>query len=143
MAEPIRDLSMSLAWLVDDDAIGELELHRQCRPQWPGRHDAAIADAAAPVNNGDAEILGQRRILQAVVHDDDGGRIGSALDGLRTEAAVAGDQRWHQTREQQRLITDLAGAIDPRIDPVGTRQATAVAARQRNRLMPGGLERFA
>ena len=56
--------------LPDDDCIdkAELEFHR-CA-QRSRRDHLAVAEPARAVDDGDGEILGQRRVLQAVVHDD-------------------------------------------------------------------------
>ena len=48
-----------------------IELRVERRAQRPGRKHPAVADAAPAVDDEDGKILGQRRILEAVVHHDD------------------------------------------------------------------------
>ena len=68
---------------------------------------------------------------------------GPALDGARAGPAVAGDQRRRGAGEQQRLVADVAGHVGLGIHPVGPRQAPAVAARQRHRLVARRLQALA
>ena len=74
-------------------------------PQRAGRNDAAVADAAAAVDQKDGKILYQRRILEAVVHDDDAGAGGSRHAGAGD--AVAGDDGGRKARQHQRLVADI------------------------------------
>ena len=104
---------------------------RERRPQRTGGDDPAIADAAPGIDDEQRKVLGKRRILKAVVHDDDarpaGDRHPRALD-----AVARHDGRRH-ARQQQRLVAHVERAMPRRIDPHRTRQPPAIAAGQEHR----------
>ena len=103
------DIARALAVADHQQRVGARELRIERRPQGSGRKHARIAEAAPSVDDRQGEILGERCILQAVVHDDDAG-AGRAR-GLRASDAVARDDGRRHARQQQRLVADLRGAI--------------------------------
>ena len=76
----------------DQQRIAALELRVERRAQRTGRKHASIADAAPAIDDGDGEVLGQRGILQAVIHDDDAGAsalCASAAPATRLRATTS------------------------------------------------------
>ena len=68
----------------NDQRIGAGKLRRQRRAQGPGGKHLAIADAAVAVDHDQRSIFCDRRILEAVIHQDHAGalraRQGDAID---------------------------------------------------------------
>ena len=54
-----------------DQRMRPHKLRLKRRAQRSGGNDPAIADAALPIDHQHRKILGERRILEAVIHDDD------------------------------------------------------------------------
>ena len=98
--------------------VGARELRVERRPQRPGGKHPAVADAAPAVDHRDREILGQRRILQAVVHDDDAG-AGSSRGLARPRRGRA------PRRSARRAPAAAARRRLPRRDRHGRRPASA------------------
>ena len=98
----------------DDERLRLRDLRFQRRSQRTRRNDAAVADAAAAIDEQDREILGERRVLKPVVHDDDV-RAGEPR-GFCARHAVARDDGRRKARQEQRLVTDGGGRMDSRID---------------------------
>src|SRR5258707_372351 len=57
----------------DQERLGGGDLGQERRPQRPGRKYLAVAEAASAVDHDHGEILGERRVLETVVQDDDVG----------------------------------------------------------------------
>ena len=88
-----------------------------------------------PSTTAIAQVLGERWVLQAVVHDDDGGRD-------------AGPSRWRVRRRRRSRATSVGatrasssassptsrGAVGAGVHPMRSCEPPAVAARQRHRL---------
>jgi hypothetical protein len=53
--------------------MGARHLHAERRTHRAGRDHPAVADAAARVDDEHRSVLGERRILEAVVHHDHAG----------------------------------------------------------------------
>ena len=90
----------------DDHRLCAIKLQAERRPQRTSRDDVAVADAAAAVDDNDAEVLGKRGVLQAVVHHHDA-RAGE-LREFRAGDAVARHDGGREPCQQQRLIADVA-----------------------------------
>ena len=88
------------------------------------------------------EVLGQRRVLQAVIHDDDAGRVRHRLDGPGPGSAVAGDQCRRRAREQQGLVAHVVGRVCI-ADPMRSGVPPAIAAGERNGMLASRLQTFA
>ncbi len=114
-----------------DDGMGDFDLRFERRPQRTRREYAAVADAAAAIDQQDGEIFVQRRILKAVVHDDHGGAV--LPRGFRARDAIARHDGGGKASQQQRLIADGGGGVSRRIDTHRSGQASAIAARQEKR----------
>ncbi len=99
------------------------------RPQRTRRNDAPIADAAAAVDDEYSQVFDEGRVLKSVVHHDDAGAAHPR--GLRALEAVARDDGRREPRQQQRLVTDLGGGMDRRVDPHRAAQASAIAAAEK------------
>ena len=56
----------------------------------------------------------------------------AVLDGASTGRAVAREHRARALSQEQRLVADLAGAVMGGVDPIGTLEAAAVPACQRD-----------
>src|SRR6516225_12061052 len=54
-----------------DQRLCAIKLPLQRSAQRSGGDDAAIADAAATIDEDEAQILGQRRILKTIIHHND------------------------------------------------------------------------
>ena len=129
-------MSLRAVALADDQQrVGALKLRVERRAQRPGREHAAIADAAAAVDHGHGEILGERAVLQAVVHDDDAGALRLRQRGAGD--AVARDDGRRRAREQQRLVADLGRAVRVRLDPFRSGDAAAIAAGEEEHVLAG------
>ena len=90
----------------DDQRLGAVKLQAERRPQRAGRNNVAVADAAAAIDDNDAEVLGERGVLQAVVHHHDAGA--GELREFRAGDAVARDDGGREPGQQQRLVADVA-----------------------------------
>ena len=93
----------------DDQSIGAGDLGIERRAQGARRHHQPIADAKPCIDHDQRQVLGETRILEAVIHDD-GGRIG-VLDRLGARRTVCRDHGRRDLREQQRLVSHLRRAI--------------------------------
>ena len=114
-----------------DQRLRAIELRAERRAQRPGRNDPAVADAAPGIDHQHGKILGQRRVLEAVVHDDD---AGAGRDRrLRALHAVARNDGRRGARQQQRLVADVGGAMLRRIDPHRAGEPPAIAAGEEHR----------
>ena len=114
----------------DQQRIGAGKLRGEWRTQGPAGKDARIADAAPRVDHGKGEILGQRAVLQAVVHHDhiaERGAERGAGDAIRRDDAGRG------LRQKQRLVSDIPGCVPSRVDLDRTFQPAAIATGQEDR----------
>ena len=124
-----RALVLAASALADyRDRVGMDELGEQMRPQRPRRHGQPVADAAPRADHRDGEVLGELRVLEAVIHDDE-------IDPLTRQHPRAGDTvgRGDGRRargEQERLVADIAARVARRIDDERHRRGPAIAARQ-------------
>ena len=85
-----------------------------------------------------ARFLASDGILQSVVHHDDVGA--GELRQFRAGDAVARDDSGRKPRQQQRLVADVGGAMDRRIDPHRSGKPPAIAAAQKERPRMGGVQ---
>lgn len=97
-----------------DQRLGAIELQFQGSAQRSGGNDAAIADAAAAIDENDAQVLGKRRILKTVIHDDNA-RSGGTCE-CRSSDAVTRDDGGCEPRQQHRFIADIGGPVQRRVD---------------------------
>ncbi len=104
--------------MVGDNRIGQAELEVQRRAQRSGRYDPTIAEPAPAVDDSQDQILGQRRVLQTIIHDDGIAPGAGGLDGARTGGTVPRHQRRRLTRQQQWLIANVRSPIIAGVDPV-------------------------
>ena len=86
-----------------------LELRRQRRAQRTSRNDVSVADTAHAIDHQDGKVFGQRRVLEAVIHHDDGRTRGDRVP--RARGAIARHDRRSDAPEQQRLVADVVGAM--------------------------------
>src|SRR5579883_391749 len=115
---------------VNDHRDGDMRpLRAGGRTQRSGRKAEPVAETIGAVDRRQAEILGERGILQAVVEDKDARASGDrCIGGGRS---IRRDEAGRDTREQQRLVADLARAVALRIDRNRRAAApAAIAARQ-------------
>ena len=119
-----RDAGRALA---DQHEAGDVRpLPGEGCSQRPGGEGHAVADTGAAIDHRERERLGEARILQAVIHDDD---VGASF-GTETGAgrAVAGDDRGSGPGQQQRLVADLRRTMPRGIDDQRPGEAPAIAA---------------
>ena len=121
-----------------DQRLRAIKLRAERRAQRPGRNGPAVADAPPAIDDKNGEILGQRRILKSVIHDDDGRPRRHCR--LRTLRAITRHDGRRRTRQQQRLVADIGGAMLQRIDPHRAGEPPAIAAREEDRCFTGGRE---
>ena len=121
-----RDLGGAGRGTHHQQRIGTLELSAQRRPQRAGRDHLAVADAAPGVDHQHREILGQRRILKPVIHDDDAGAGGDCE--ARAGNARSRHHGRRRARQQQRLVADLGRTMPGGIDRERTGKLAAIAA---------------
>src|SRR5262249_36852020 len=108
-----------------DDRVGVLKLSVEWRTQRTGRNHLPIANPAAAVDDEHGEVLGERGILEAVVHYDDA--PSGSNRGLRSCGAVMRDDRGRLAREQQRLVANVGGAIALRVDKLRAALTATIA----------------
>ena len=79
------------------------------------------------------EVLGEGRVLQAVVHDHD------ARPALRrkrgTGRTVAGDDRGSGAGQEQGLVADVRGRVAARVDQDRSGEAPAIAPGEKGRAL--------
>ncbi|HEX8808084.1 MAG TPA: hypothetical protein VF760_03725, partial [Xanthobacteraceae bacterium] len=97
-----------------DQRLCASELQLQRSAQRSSRNDAAIADAAAAVDEDETQVLRQRRILKTIIHHDDA-RSGGTREGCSGDA-IARDDGWREARQQNRFVTDIGGLVQRRVD---------------------------
>ena len=90
----------------DQDGMRPRKLRLERRAQGPGGKDATVADAARAVHHQNGQVLGERWVLKAVVHDHDAGA--ACTREIRAQDAVARHDRRRKACQQQRLVADLA-----------------------------------
>ena len=115
----------------DDDRMRMFQLRRERRPQRSGRDHEAVADAAAAVDQNNRKVLGQGRILKAVIHDDHGRAV--AMRGFGAGDAIAGHDGRREPRQKQRLVADGRRRMARSFDAHRSGQAPAIAAGQKIR----------
>ena len=129
-----------LAAVADQEQrVGARHLLVERRPQGTGRHDEPIAEPGRGIDHDQAEILGELRVLEAVIHDDDRG-VG-AFDQSCARRAV---RRHHGRRvrgKQQRLVADLRRALALGDQHRALRLA-AIAAGEKRRALARFLQHF-
>jgi hypothetical protein len=119
----------------DEQRIAAPKLRIERRAQRPRRKHAAIADAATAVDHGHCKILGERAVLQAVVHDDDAGALCLRQPGAGD--AVARDDGRRRACEQQRLVADLVRGVRVRLDSLRPGDAAAITAGEEEYVFAG------
>ncbi len=112
--------------------VGPAELDGERCPQRARRRHHAVADADRTVDADQRQVLGQRRVLETVVHDDQ-------VDALRQEELgprdPVGTHHGRRRRgEQHRLVPDVGRGVARRIDPKRPFGRAAIAARHVSRL---------
>ena len=114
-----------------DQRIGAGKLRRQRRAQGTGGKHAAIAEAAVAVDHDQRGILGDRGILETVVHQDHAG----ALRARQRDAvdAIARDHHRNRPRQHQRLVADIGRDMARGIDLDRPVQSPAIAAAEHHR----------
>ena len=121
-----RDRRAGVAVADEDERVGERPLRRKRRPQRSARQAEPVADPRLAVDDGERQILAQRRVLQAVVHDDDAGAARSAE--ARAGGPVARDHGRRHPGEEQRLVADIGRAVPGRVDQNRAGEPAAIAA---------------
>lgn len=117
--------------LAHDDGVDESKLKIDRRTQRPGRNNLTVAEASTPVDYGDRQVLRQRPVLQAIVHDDGADLASAQFDRTRSRRAIVADHCRSDAGEQQRLIPEAPCGAWGILHPGGTRFASAVATRQK------------
>ena len=130
-ARGVQNLGGAFRRADDHERLRARDLDLERRPQRACRNDAAVADAAAAVDQKDGEVLDQRRILESVVHDDDAGAGGARQAGAGD--AVAGDDGRRKPRQHQRLVADVGRVMKRRIDAHRSGESAAIAAAEKKR----------
>ena len=122
----IEDESRAIRRTDDDQRLCAVELQVERRPHRPRRDDVAVADAAAAIDDDYGQILGKRRVLQPVIHYDDAGA--GELREFCAGDTVARDDGGRKPGEEERLVADVTGPMDRRIDAHGPGKLAAIAA---------------
>ncbi len=114
-------------------AVGARPLRGKRRAQRSGREAQAVADARLAVDDGDRQILGERRVLQAVVHDDDAraARDGEPRAGRAGRARRRSGRRARAGAARRRRRRAVAG----RVDQNRPGEAAAIAAGEEERAL--------
>ncbi len=121
--------------------IGLADLGGKRRAQGPGRQAQAVAGADLRIHQSQRQILGQRRVLEAIVHQNEAclqrGSEGCAF------RPVGGNDRGSGGRQQKRLVAYIGAAVFLRVHQHRALQPPAIAAQQEDRLVSLGLEQGA
>ncbi len=131
--DSLGDLCGAGALADQQQGLDVTQLRLQRRAQRSCRKHEAIAESAPPVHHRDRKVLGERWILQSVIHHDHG-RAGGFRE-LRALDAVARNDDRRSPCEQQRLIADIGGGVPGRIDLHRAGELAAITARQEERLL--------
>ena len=116
--------------IAHDDGVDEADLELERRAQRAGGDHLAVADPALSVDQRNRQILGNRCILQAIIHDDDARLAAARLDGDDARAPVVRDERRRDAGKQQRLISVKPRGAGRDLDPCRPGRAPTVAACQ-------------
>jgi hypothetical protein len=108
------------------EAVGEREPVRKRRAQRPGRHRPPVAEARLAIDHDEAQRLGERGVLQPVVHDDAVRALGGGE--ARARDAIARDDGGRDAREQERLVAGVGGGVARGIDAQRPGERAAMAA---------------
>lgn len=109
----------------NQDRVSHSCLEAQRRAQRPERKHPAGADSSAGIDNDEIEILGKRRILKAVVHDNDAGV--QFFEHSRAGGPIAADHGGGGLRQQKRLVAHARGIVHG-IDDMRPALTPAIAA---------------
>ena len=109
-----------------DQRLRVTELQLQRSAQRSSGNDPAIADAAPAVDENKTQVLGERRILKTIIHDDDA-RSGGTCE-CRSGDAVARDDGGREPRQKNRFVADIGGSMQRWVDAHRAGQSTAIAA---------------
>jgi hypothetical protein len=127
-----RDAVAIVTPSVDNNDIRMCELHTEGRPHRPRWNDETIPKPARAIDHSDAKILGKRRILQPVVHDDQTGIETLLDDGPSSRRAIWSHHDASCPRQQQRFVADVGRPVSRRIDEGRTTHARTVTACEEN-----------
>ncbi len=111
-----------------EQRIGLAHLLAKRRAHRSARHEVAVADAAARVDDDECIIEGQPGALEAVIHDNEVGALFHQLH--RALHPLAGNDGQRLAGEQQGLVSDGAGTVVVRIDDGGDIERATIAARE-------------
>ncbi len=103
----------------------------QRRAQRAGGEDAAVAEAAVAVDHDQADVLGNRRVLETIIHQDHGRAL--RLRQRDAVGAITRDHDRHRAGQHQRLVADIIGAVPRGIDPDRAAQPSAITAAEHDR----------
>jgi predicted RNA methylase len=83
------------------------------------------------VDHDQRSILGDRRILETIVHQDHG--RGQRARQRNAVGTLARDHHRQRCRQHQRLVADIGGGVPLRIDPYRAVQSSTIAAAEHDR----------
>ena len=129
--QPRGDAIRGIALADDEQCIRSRELRIQWRAQGAGREHAGIADPAPCIDDGQREILGQRRILQAIVENDHACALRARKFG--TGDTIACDDCRRRARKQQSFVANLRGTVGAAIHQFRSRLGAAITAAEAKR----------
>ena len=101
---------------------------RSERTRWD---NAAVAEAAGTINQRDRQVFGDRRVLQTVIHDNDGILWRLTGDEFGAEPPVARNDGWRPCGQQQRLVANFSGGMAREVDAFLPVEPATVSARQK------------
>ena len=136
-----RQVARAVAVADHQERIGALKLRCKRRAQGPGGKHASVAEPAPGVDHGQRKILGERGILQAVVHDDDAGagrQPRPRAPATRSRATMVGATRASSSASSP----TSAARIGMGIDELRPGQAAAIAAAQTKHPFAGSCSHF-
>ena len=125
----------------NDDSVSPGQSNFQRFAHRTGREDPAPAKgpffvAGLAIHHDQREGLLHRRVLVAVIHDDEDGPGLSRRDGARRP--VPGYPDAEVVSQHQRLVADLGGGVLRRVDAQRPGLGAAIAARQYRAAQPPG-----
>jgi hypothetical protein len=119
----------------NEQRISGVKLRGHGRSQRSGGKHRRIADTATRVDHRERKIFPQRRVLQAVVHDDQPGTL-LARKGSAGNAVPRYDGR-RGMRDHKRFVANLRGAVIVKVHTLWTGDVSPIAAAQAKRFHAG------
>jgi len=128
-ALPSRKVDSFVCFLTlanQNEAIGFHNLHVRGCPQRACGQAQTVAEARAAIHEHQIQVLRKRRVLKAVIHDENVNRL--CLGKTRARWPVGRNDRGRMSRQKQRFIADVFRIMHLRIDQKRPLGAPAISS---------------